>query len=303
MDINNLIINKLCPICKSEKIQDKKEIQSKHSEINLLFSLEKCLDCNHRFLSKFPTEQYLEKLYKDNSKYVFSHEFHENYEKNKFKEEGFEKVKSFKEHWIFNFVDINKSGEYLEIGPGLCGLYKTFHEKKWHCEGLDLQPFIKAPGIVDNLEKIKNNSKDVAVALDVIEHSIDPDKFLKNINNKLKINGKMFLTFPNSDSFKSKILNNRWDMVVPLAHLNFFSKKSIKISLENNNFKLTYIKNYSLVDPKRFFKNLIKLPLKLLKDLIFLNFLSFFNRLKEMLITFFDMINGDQMMVVAEKVK
>ena len=185
----------------------------------------------------------------------------------------------------------------------MCGLYKTFHEKKWHCEGLDLQPFIKAPGIVDNLEKIKNNSKDVAVALDVIEHSIDPDKFLKNINNKLKINGKMFLTFPNSDSFKSKILNNRWDMVVPLAHLNFFSKKSIKISLENNNFKLTYIKNYSLVDPKRFFKNLIKLPLKLLKDLIFLNFLSFFNRLKEMLITFFDMINGDQMMVVAEKVK
>ncbi len=303
MDINNLIINKHCPICKSEKIQDKKKIQSKHSEINLLFSLEKCLDCNHRFLSKFPTEQYLEKLYKDNSKYVFSHEFHENYEKKKFKDEGFEKVESFKEHWIFNFIDINKKGEYLEIGPGLCRLYKSFHEKKWHCEGLDLQPFIKGPGIIDNLEKINNNSKDVAVALDVIEHSINPNKFLKNINNKLKINGKIFLTFPNSDSFKSKVLNNKWDMVVPLAHLNFFSKKSIKISLENNNFKLTYLKNYSLVDPKRFIKNLIKLPLKLLKDLILLNFSSFLNRIREMFITFFDMINGDQMMVVAEKIK
>jgi len=303
MDINNLVINKLCPICKSEKIQDKKEIQSKHGEINFLFRLKKCLNCRHRFLSKFPTEQDLEELYKNNSKYVFSHELHEDYEKNKFKDEGFKKVVSFNDHWIFDFININQNGEYLEIGPGLCRLYKTFYEKNWHCEGLDLQPFIKAPGIINNLKKIKNNTKDVAVALDVIEHVIDPDKFLKNINDKLNIDGKVFLTFPNSDSFKSKILNNKWDMVVPLAHLNFFSKKSIKISLENNNFKLMYIKNYSLVNPKRFIKNLIKLPLKLLKDLILLNFSSFFNRIKEMVITFFDMINGDQMMVVAKKVK
>jgi SAM-dependent methyltransferase len=303
MDKNKLKLNKFCPIRKSEKIQNKNKIQSKHCEINLIFSLVKCLNCNHRFLSKFPTKQYLEELYKNNSKYVFSHEFHENYEKNKFKNEGFEKVKSFKEHWIFNFIDINKSGEYLEIGPGLCRLYKTFHEKKWLCEGLDLQPFIKAPGIVNNLKKIKDNSKDVAVALDVIEHSIDPDKFLQNINKKLKINGKVFLCFPNSDSFKSKFLNNKWDMVVPLAHLNFFSKKSIKISLEKNNFKLKYLKIYSLVNPKRFFKNLIKLPFKLLKDLIFLNFSIFFNRFKELFITFFDMIYGDQMMIMAEKIK
>jgi len=30
MDINNLVLNKCCPLCKSENIQDKKKIQSKH---------------------------------------------------------------------------------------------------------------------------------------------------------------------------------------------------------------------------------------------------------------------------------
>ena len=72
MDINNLVLNICCPICKSENIQDKKKIESKHNEINLAFSLKKCLDCRHRYLSKFPTEKNLEELYKNNSKYVYS---------------------------------------------------------------------------------------------------------------------------------------------------------------------------------------------------------------------------------------
>ena len=303
MDTNNLILNKFCPICKSEKIENKREIESKHNEINFLFSLKKCLYCRHRFLSKFPSEKYLEELYKNNSKYVFGHELNEVIEKDKFKNKGFEAVLSFNNHWIFNFIDINKAGEYFEIGPGLCRLYKTFYEKNWYCEGLDLQPFIKAPGIIDNLEKIKDNSKDVAVALDVIEHTVNPNKFLKIINSKLKINGKIFLTFPNSDSLKSKILNNRWNMVVPVAHLNFFSKKSIKISLEESNFEIIYLKNYSLASPKRFLRNLIKLPFKLFKDLIYLNFKIFYFRLKESILTFLDILNGDQMMIVAKKIK
>jgi SAM-dependent methyltransferase len=303
MDINNLVLNICCPICKSENIQDKKKIESKHNEINLAFSLKKCLDCRHRYLSKFPTEKNLKELYKNNSKYVFGHELDEEHEKNKFKDGGFKSVLPFNEHWIFNFININQAGKYFEIGPGLCRLYKTFYKKNWHCEGLDLQPFIKAPGIIDSLEKIKDNSKDIAVALDVIEHTINPNKFLSEINNKLKIDGKIFLSFPNSDSFKSKILNNKWGMIAPVAHLNFFSKKSIKISLENNNFKVIYLKNYSLANPKRFTKNLIKLPFRLLKDLIFLNFMSFYERIKETVITFFDITNGDQMMVVAKKIK
>ena len=299
---NNFKINKACPICKSENIENKNKIPSKHQEIDHKFSLMLCKICGHKFLSEFPSKIYLEELHKNDSKFLFSHDTNEVIEKERFKKNGFEKVKILSDHWIFKFVDINQGGEYLEIGPGLCALYKTFHNKNWHCQGLDLQPFINSPGIVNNLDEIKNESKDIAVALDVIEHTIDPLDFLKNIKIKLKNGGKIFLSFPNADSFKSKILNNKWDMVVPLAHLNFFSKKSIQICLEKNDFEIIFIKNYSMGNFKRFIKNLIKLPFKLLKDLINLNIIIFLTRLKETIITLLDIINGDQMMVVAKKI-
>ncbi len=80
-----------------------------------MFSLKKCFDCRHRFLSKFPTEKNLQELYENNSKYVFGHESNEEYERNKFIDEGFKSVLSFNDHWIFNFIDMNQTGGYLEI--------------------------------------------------------------------------------------------------------------------------------------------------------------------------------------------
>tara|TARA_Y100000816_G_scaffold291815_1_gene284487 strand:- start:1248 stop:2159 length:912 start_codon:yes stop_codon:yes gene_type:complete len=298
---NKFIKNNCCPICKSDNILDRNEINSKHIELNNIFSLKECKNCGHKFLSEFPNEEYLHELYSNNSKYVFGHNPREEGEKENFRLNGFNKVLPYKTHWILNFLNINHQGKYFEVGPGLCRLYKTFYEKKWICEGLELQPFINAPGIRENISLIENSTKDIAVALDVIEHTVDPVKFLKNINLKLKKNGMLFLTFPNSDSFKSKILNNKWDMVVPLAHLNFFSKKSIEMSLEKTNFTLIYIKNFSLVSPKRLLKNFIKLPFKLLKDLIIFDLKNFKLRIKEFLFCLLDLMNGDQLKIVAKK--
>ena len=91
-------------------------------------------------------------------------------------------------------------------------------------------------------------------------------------------------------------------MVVPLAHLNFFSKKSIKISLEKTNFAVVYIKDFSLVNPKRLLKNFIKLPFRLLKDLIIFDLRNFRLRITEFLFCLLDIMNGDQMKIVAKKV-
>ena len=56
---NNFVYNKNCPICKSDKIINKKKIKSKHIEINLIFNLKYCKNCGHKFLSSFPKENYL----------------------------------------------------------------------------------------------------------------------------------------------------------------------------------------------------------------------------------------------------
>jgi len=299
--INNLIKVYNCPICKSERSLFKGKIRSKIKEIDNYFSLKLCKNCNHRYLSEFPETEYLNNLYKTNSNFVFDHDASEELKKENFREYGFKDVLAINQHWIFSYIDLNKAEEYLEIGPGLCEMYKTFYQKGWVCNGIDLQPFIIAPGIVKSLEHINNETKRVAVAFDVLEHTTDPIELLNIINNKMKNDGLLFLTFPNADSYKSKLLKSNWGMVVPLAHINFFSKKSIKLALEQSNFELKHISNFSLVDPKRLIKNFIKLPTKILLDLIKLDIKSIFSRITEFSLNILDLLNGDQMKVVAIK--
>lgn len=291
---------KNCPICKSKKLVIISNIKSDVKEINSKFNLIKCNDCSHRTISKLPEEKFLKNLYKKDSPLVFGGVHNELVLKNNFVLGKFEKVESYKSHWILDFLDI-KSGNYFELGPGLCRLYKTFFEKGWRCQGLELRSFVKAPGLKNDIKKI-SNEKDIAVALDVLEHVIDPIKYLKNINKKIKKGGKIFLTFPNADSFKSKILKEKWSMVCPLAHIHYFSEKSTKIMMRKSNFNILLIKDFSYVVPRRLIRNILKLPIFFVQDLLSLRFKNIFLRLVENLLNIMDLIKGDQLKVIGKKI-
>ena len=77
----NFVYNDSCPICNSNKIINKNKIKSKHDEINFMFHLKHCKKCDHKFLSSFPTENYLDSLYENDSKFVFGHDKNEELEK------------------------------------------------------------------------------------------------------------------------------------------------------------------------------------------------------------------------------
>ena len=294
---------KYCPICSSKKITNIGIINSNRDDLNNLFNLLQCLNCNHRFLSKFPKEKFLNKLYLNNSDYVFGHTADENIKKEKFIEKKFKNILAYNDHWIFNYIKKEKKGRYLEIGPGLCNLYKAFYSIGWKCEGVELQSWIKAPGIVNSINKIKKEKKDIVVMLDVLEHSANPIKLLKSISKKHKISGKLFLCYPNSGSFKSKILRTKWPMVSPLGHINFFSKKSTLIMLKKCGYEPILIKSYSFVIFRRLFRNAIKLPFKIIIDILKFNFLNIYKRLFELILNILDLMNGDQIKVVAKRIK
>ena len=219
-----------CPICRSDKIRKIGKIKNHLKEIDNKFDLMKCESCLHRFISKFPSQAVLINLYKTDSPLVFGGTNHEVDQKKKFINNGFKNVPVQNDHWIFKYVNIN-NGRFFEIGPGLCRLYKTFLSKGWSCQGLEPRSFVKIKGIKKTFNEIKKNN-DIVAAFDVLEHVENPIEILKKINKKMKKNGQIFLTFPHSESFKSKILKERWQMVVPLAHLHFFSGKSTDIMLK-----------------------------------------------------------------------
>ena len=136
---------------------------------------------------------------------------------------------------------------------------------------------------------------------DVLEHVADPLSFLK-IFSKFQTKGdKLFLSYPNSNSFKAKILKTKWSMIAPLAHLNFFSINSTKILLEECGYQPLVIKETSFVILKKLIRSILRLPITIILDLLDFKILNPFKRIIEILLNILDLIRGDQINVVAIK--
>lgn len=70
---------------------------------------------------------------------------------------------------------------------------------------------------------------DVISATDVLEHQSDPAKFLTGLQFYLKPRGLLYLSFPFGGCFRAKLLKDRWNMVEPPTHCQFFTVKSFNL--------------------------------------------------------------------------
>lgn len=291
-----------CPVCRSSNLKKISLIKNKiiNSRIKEKLFLIECNICSHRTFSKIPQDSQLKKAYENKDPLVWGALHNEPKRlKNKYYYK-FTEIEPLDKHWIFKYIDINEKKTFFELGPGAFNLYKTFYKKGWKCTGIEPNTLVKAPGIKENFNSI-NTKADVSVAIDVLEHVHDPMMYLKKISSITKKKGKIFLTFPNSQSFKSIILKDKWSMVEPFAHLNFFSKTSTTIMLKKAKFKVVSIQDFCYVDKRRLFRNILKLPMYLIRDLFSLNLKGFIERIKETTLNILDLINGDQLKVVAIK--
>ncbi len=87
-------------------------------------------------------------------------------------------------------------------------------------------------------DKIIENSYDVAVALDILEHIEDDGKAVKNIYNSLGINGFCVFTVPALELLWSKFDEN-------LGHKRRYNKKQLVTLLQNAGFEIDYIGYYN----------------------------------------------------------
>ena len=292
---------KNCPICNQKKFTSHGDVNGIHPDLIKLCKLLECKNCKHWFLSKMPKKNFIESLYKKNSEYVFGKEYLINIKKKFFIKKVLKSESLVKDHWIFKFMKNYKRGNYLEIGPGNCTLLKTFRKFGWHCEGLELQKVLKIKGVHTDIKKISKKKKNILVFHDVLEHVVDPISVLKKFSKQQKSGDKLFLAYPNSSSFKAKILKTKWEMVAPLAHLNFFSIDSTKILLKKCGYHPHLIKESSFVVLKKLLRSIVRLPLTFLLDILHLKILCAFKRIPEIILNILDMIKGDQLHVIGIK--
>ena len=108
---------------------------------------------------------------------------------------------------------------------------------------------------------------------------------------------------PNILVHAASLVKDRWSMVVPLSHLHFFSKKSSEVMLTKSGFKILFIKEFSFVEPRRLIRNTLKLPFLVLQDIFSLNIKNILFRFFETFLNILDLLKGDQIKIVAYKIK
>jgi SAM-dependent methyltransferase len=93
----------------------------------------------------------------------------------------------------------------------------------------------------DFLVNIEFNTKfDMVTSYAILEHLVDPVKFLSILPTILNNGGILAILIPTHESLKAKFLKNKWHMYSPPEHLNFYSRKILDQFLDNLGFSLIH---------------------------------------------------------------
>ena len=87
-------------------------------------------------------------------------------------------------------------------------------------------------GNVDELDLTTLGAFDVVTAFDIVEHSLEPLKFLARLHDLLRVGGWLALTTPDAGHGLRYVMGKRWPMLQPLQHTFVFSQKSLRTALK-----------------------------------------------------------------------
>ena len=101
-----------------------------------------------------------------------------------------------------------KEGSILDVGSGQGILIKLCQKNNLKCDGVEISDLVRKEirkncgngfELFDDISKVKNNSYDNVICLEVLEHVINPKEFFSELFRVLKPEGKLLLTVPLAD--------------------------------------------------------------------------------------------------------
>jgi len=152
----------------------------------------------------------------------------------------------------------------LEVGCNV-GNFRQFVSKP--CQYWGIEPLEEAANIAKNkidkvltgfydevASEIPDNSFDLVIACDVIEHIEQPWDFLKSIKRKMTVNASVVFSIPNVryyGNLKELLCEKDWKYkdrgILDITHLRFFTEKSIIRLLNENGFEIEIMKGINPV--------------------------------------------------------
>jgi 2-polyprenyl-3-methyl-5-hydroxy-6-metoxy-1,4-benzoquinol methylase len=140
----------------------------------------------------------------------------------------------------------------LEIGCGTGVFLDKARAHGFDCEGLELSEyaanFVRDMGIPVQTKSIEDasfadNTWDVIVMREVIEHLPHPLEALKIVRKWLKPGGVLFMATGNYDSPERKLRGADWFYFMPEGHLYYFANRTMAKYLDQAGFSGVHVTN------------------------------------------------------------
>lgn len=237
-----------CIVCGSKE-HKKVRLISEYSKYNKKkYPLYKCLKCGLIRPVPLPyTEETKEDVYDETDNIHFFDS-----KTGKIQEESIE-FKYYFKHFKPYLKIIDKyeiKDPVMDVGCGSGHLMQLLEEKGMKVEGMEINPVLvnalkdkyKIHLALIGDKRLKNNAYNLVTFNQVLEHVEDPEDFLRGVNKITKKEGYIIFASPYLYGFIPNIIRSFWYGMSKGQHLNFFSKKSLKILLEKTGFELVEFK-------------------------------------------------------------
>ena len=143
-----------------------------------------------------------------------------------------------------------KNGKVYDVGAGFGHFLLAAKQMGYEVAGIEMsranaefaQTELGLPVKLGNFLDEPEHKYDVLTLWDVLEHIDAADKVVAKAAKMLKPGGWMFIQVPQWESFFAGIFQDKW-WAMGLDHVNYFSKKTIRQLLENQDFEVKSIKS------------------------------------------------------------
>jgi len=192
--------------------------------------LVKCANCGFVFSKWIPTEKYLIEFYNAYPEYQHWNDI----------------TSSRYRELLVSFEKYRQTNNLLEVGSGEGFFLDEAKAKNWNVYGIEfIDRFIercRQRGMVMHRGKLDvsnyaENSMDIIIWIEVIEHINDPVNELKKFSKLLRKGGIVYLTTPNFNSFTRLILKEKLNLISYPNHLAYYTKSSMNYLFERNGFQ------------------------------------------------------------------
>jgi hypothetical protein len=232
-----------CPICAGPSKVAHTAVNI-HPEKPYSFDFRVCNRCGHGWIDPMPSQGLLTHLYRRGSHSVVGVGWAETEDESLTVPERLVAERELSVR--------GGGGRYFELGVGKGRLYHRFLQAGWQCTGVEPGAWGRGlTGIYADLDSLPGQFvADVIVALDVLEHVADPKSTLRRLRALAARHTRLYCAMPNRQSLRARLDRERWRMLRPLGHVNYWSKKSLVRALNQSGLAAAELHRTDLWKPR-----------------------------------------------------